>query len=80
MEVMDLDPDRASAEDLVDLYLRLRDEFDGGERNLDPNQKIRASIVMAVSSAAEASGSDLKAIERKVRDTHLGQLQPALAA
>jgi hypothetical protein len=56
-----------SAGALVDLYVRLRDEMDGGESSLDPNHKIRASIVMAIFGAVDAVGSDLAALEARAR-------------
>jgi hypothetical protein len=51
---------------LVELYLRLRDEVDGGEMNLDPNHNKRAKIVMAIFAASEAI-SDIVAPEAHVR-------------
>jgi hypothetical protein len=56
---------------LVDLYLRLRDEVDDGRLSLDPNHKIRSSIVMAIFSAAETS-TDVISLEAHVRSL-LGQ-------
>ena len=52
---------------LVDLYIRLRNELDGGEYCLDPDHKIRAAIVMPIFSAAEAIGPDIVAVEARVR-------------
>lgn len=51
---------------LVELYIRLRDEIDGNELNLDPNHKERARIVMAILAAAE-SVVDIAALEARVR-------------
>jgi hypothetical protein len=60
---------RVPARVLVDLYIRLRDELDGGgDYSLDPNHKVRASLVMAIFSAAEAIGSDMVAIETRARN------------
>ena len=58
---------------LVDLYLRLRSELDGGEYSLDPNHRIRAAIAVAIFNAAESIGSDIVAIEARVRR----ELKPA---
>lgn len=60
---------------LVELYLRLRDEVDGGEMNLDPNHKKRAKIVMAIFAASEAI-SDIAALEAHVRQVLAEPLQP----
>ena len=57
---------------LVDLYLRLRDEVDGGEVNLDPNHKLRSRIVMAIYGAAETI-TDINILEVRVREM-LGQI------
>jgi len=54
---------------LADLYIRLRDEIDGGERNLDPNHKLRAPIAMAILAAAENFGTDTLGIETQVRQS-----------
>jgi len=54
---------------LADLYIRLRDEIDGGERNLDPNHKLRAPIAMAILAAAENFGTDAFGIETQVRQS-----------
>ncbi len=62
-----MDAGGESAGALVDLYVRLRDEVDGGECSLDPNHKIRASIVMAIFGAVGAAGVDLTALESSVR-------------
>jgi hypothetical protein len=53
---------------LADLYIRLRDEVDGSERNLDPNHQLRASIAMAILSVEEAFGSDIAGIEARARE------------
>jgi hypothetical protein len=53
---------------LVDLYIRLRDEIDGGDVNLDPNHRIRAPIAMAILATAETLGTDIDKIEAHVRD------------
>ncbi|HML30078.1 MAG TPA: hypothetical protein PKE16_14850 [Hyphomicrobium sp.] len=60
---------------LVDLYLRLRDEVDGGEMNLDPNHKKRAKIVMAIFAASEGV-FDIAALEVHVRAILAETLQP----
>lgn len=52
---------------LADLYIRLRNEIDCGERNLDPNNKLRASIAMAILSVEGASDSNIAGIEARVR-------------
>ena len=62
---METDP-RLPGSVLVDLYLRLRDEVDGGELCLDPNHKLRAGIVMAILSAAETI-ADVNTLEAQVR-------------
>ena len=56
---------------LIDLYVRLRDEVDGGEVNLDPNHKLRSRIVMAIYGAAETT-ADINILEVRVREM-LGQ-------
>jgi hypothetical protein len=53
---------------LVDLYVRLRDEIGSVELSLDPNHKLRAPIGMAILAAAELVGSDIAAIEMRVRE------------
>lgn len=53
---------------LADLYIRLRDEIGCGERNLDPNHKLRARIAMAIFSTEEALGADVVRIETRVRE------------
>lgn len=53
---------------LADLYIRLRDEIDAGERNLDPNHKLRAPIAMAILSVEGVFGSDIAGIEARVRE------------
>jgi hypothetical protein len=53
---------------LVDLYIRLRDEIDSGETNLDPNHTIRAPIAMAILATAETLGADIDKIEAHVRE------------
>jgi len=63
---------------LVDLYVRLRDEVDKGDLDLDPNHKIRSAIVMAILSAAETV-ADIAAVEAHVRRT-LGLHPQPLAA
>jgi hypothetical protein len=60
---------------LVDLYIRLRDEVDSGERSLDPNHRTRAPIAVAVLEAAESVGADLYKTEHRARDM-LGQIVP----
>ncbi|CCB64921.1 hypothetical protein RLW55_17025 [Hyphomicrobium sp. B1] len=60
---------------LVDLYIRLRDEIDGGERNLDPNHKQRARIVMTILAASE-SVFDMVALEERVRASLADTLKP----
>jgi len=52
---------------LADLYIRLRDEIDSSERDLDPNHKLRAPIAMAILAAAETFGTDVLGIEAHVR-------------
>jgi hypothetical protein len=65
---------------LVDLYVRLRDEVDNGDLSLDPNHKVRSSIVMAILGAAETI-TDVSVLEAHVRKV-LGQaaLPESLAA
>lgn len=53
---------------LADLYIRLRNEIDCGERNLDPNHKLRAPIAMAILSVEGVFGSDIVGIEARVRE------------
>lgn len=50
---------------LADLYVRLRDEFDYGDGNLDPNDKRRAAI--AVLAAVDTLDADIVAREVRVR-------------
>ena len=77
--VTNIEDARLPASVLVHLYIRLRAGVDGGEYSLDPNHKVRASIVMAILGAAEAIGSDIIAIEARVR-RNLGQTTLLLAA
>lgn len=58
---------------LADLYVRIRNEIVGDERNLDPNDKLRAPIAMAILSAVEIVGADIVAIEAHAR-LLLGQM------
>ena len=60
---------------LANLYIRLRDEVDRGDLNLDPNHKLRAPIAMAILCASETFGSDIVRIEAQVRET-IGQAPP----
>ena len=63
---------------LVELYVRLRDQMESGECDLDPNHKSRASIAMAILVAEEKLGANITEIEAQVRES-LG-LAPARAA
>jgi hypothetical protein len=52
---------------LVDLYLRLRDEVDDNRQTLDPNDKVRAPIAMALLALSQVQTANLAEIECRVR-------------
>jgi len=52
---------------LVDLYLRLRDEVDRKRQTLDPNDRLRAAIAMAVLELSQGASGSLNDIETRVR-------------
>ena len=52
---------------LVDLYLRLRDEVDRKRQTLDPNDRVRAAIAMAVLELSQGETSSLHEIEARIR-------------
>lgn len=54
--------------ELVELYIRLRNEFGSNDRDLDPNHKLRASIALAIFQAEDKLGADIVRIETRVRE------------
>jgi hypothetical protein len=64
---------------LVELYIRLRNQMESGERDLDPNRKSRASIAMAILVAEEKLGANIAEIEAQVRES-LGLALPTQVA
>ncbi len=60
-------PWRLSMTSLVELYTRLRDEYDEGRDGMNPNDPTRAIIAMAVLEAGEDSEANSANIERIAR-------------
>lgn len=61
---------------LVELYIRLRDEMERIECNLDPKHEKRAAIAIAIFMAEDKLGANITEIEAHVRGL-LGLARPS---
>jgi hypothetical protein len=64
---MDFEIDDKLGSDLADLYTRLRDELGRDHSGMDPNDRTRAPIAMAILAYADAGIADIHDIEVSVR-------------
>ncbi|SFV37098.1 hypothetical protein SAMN04488557_2991 [Hyphomicrobium facile] len=64
---------------LVELYIRLRDQMESGESNLDANHKDRVCIAMAIFAAEDRLGANITEVEAHVREV-LGLVGPVQIA
>ena len=65
---MDFEDDDKLGIELADLYTRLRNEFGCNHNGMDPNDRTRAPIAMAILAHADAGIANILDIEVSVRE------------
>jgi hypothetical protein len=65
---MDFEDDDKLGIELADLYTRLRNEFGCDHNGMDPNDRTRAPIAMAILAFADAGIANIHNIEVSVRE------------